>query len=64
MIHKSISDHFIVMDKGEGDEEWMLIKCNAFEKPIIFGVVYNRKAELHTRILKPCGGTSQKNHGI
>ena len=40
MVHESISNHCVLMDRGEGDEEWLFVKCNAFENPTIFGVVY------------------------
>ena len=40
MVHESISDECVLLERGEGDEEWMLVKCNSFEKPTVFGVVY------------------------
>ena len=40
MVHKSISDQCVMLDKGPDDEEWMLVKCNAFKNPTVFGVVY------------------------
>ena len=40
MVHESISDDCVMMEKGKDDEEWMMVKCNSFEKPIVIGVVY------------------------
>ena len=40
MMHETLAPHCVVMDKGTGDEEWMTVKCNAFNTPTVFGVIY------------------------
>ena len=56
-VHRSMSDHAIILDKGEDEEEWIAVKLTNFNPAIVIMAVYGKqengpKQEIEDRWMK------------